>query len=77
MEFGGERAANHLHRSKSSGLLTSKEKVGTHTDETLTLLASPDKDAFNSYCSMLPEFLRLEELFVKGLTGDLSEPRQW
>jgi len=47
---------------------------GSYDDETdgsggggLIKLAQPDKDAHRAYCSMIPEWIRLEEIFVKGL----------
>ena len=62
-----------LHRSKSAHHLSLRQNgavgaaCGRHSAATLTPLAVADRDAFRAYGSMLPEFLRLEELFVKGL----------
>lgn len=77
-ELGDARPpARTLHRSKSAAnLLSAKVGAGVkkkergskeHSLQTLELLATPDRDAVRAYCSMVPEFLRLEELFVKGL----------
>lgn len=41
---------------------TNEEKEGG-----LVRLAQPDRDAHRAYCSLIPEWLRLEEIFVKGL----------